>query len=284
VAAGAVAGAATWAAVRPLLARPAFARANYRGHVLPTAGGIALPVAVVAVEAVRAVVGGAGLRPRTDLARRSRRLALAATAGYAALGAVDDLAGTAEHRGFQGHLRALAAGRPTTGALKLVGGGVLGLGLAAGAGGRPRTPAAWAGVAADGLLVALAANLGNLLDRAPGRTTKAAALAFSPLAAAAMPAAVAGPAVVVGAGLGLLRPDLREQVMLGDAGANPLGAAVGLAIVLGTRRPVRLAALGLVAALNAASERVSFSAVIDRTPALRALDRAGARPEREALP
>ena len=31
---------------------------------------------------------------------------------------------------------------------------------------------------ADGALVALAANLGNLLDRAPGRTTKVALVAF----------------------------------------------------------------------------------------------------------
>ena len=34
----------------------------------------------------------------------------------------------------------------------------------------------------DAVLIALAANLGNLLDRAPGRTLKAAAIAYVPLA------------------------------------------------------------------------------------------------------
>jgi hypothetical protein len=88
-------------------------------------------------------------------------------------------------------------------------------------------------------------------------------------------AELAGPALVVGAGLGLLVPDLRERCMLGDAGANPLGAAVGVGVVLACSPGVRLAALVVVAALNLASELVSFTKVIDRTPPLRYLDRLG---------
>ena len=42
---------------------------------------------------------------------------------------------------------------------------------------------------------------------------------------------LAGPALVVGAGTAMLVPDLRERCMLGDTGANVLGAAVGLGVV-----------------------------------------------------
>ena len=65
--------------------------------------------------------------------------------------------------------------------------------------------------------------------------------------------------------------------MLGDTGANALGAAVGLGAVLTLGRPARLGVLIALVALNVASERVSFSRVIDATPPLRWFDRLGRR-------
>jgi hypothetical protein len=73
-------------------------------------------------------------------------------------------------------------------------------------------------------------------------------------------------------------PDLRERLMLGDAGANVLGAVVGLGVVLSCGTTVRLVVLLLVAALNVASEFVSFSKVINDTSALRAADQFGRQP------
>ncbi len=66
--------------------------------------------------------------------------------------------------------------------------------------------------------------------------------------------------------------------MLGDAGANALGALLGVAAVAGLRRPSRLVVLGTVAALTAASEKVSFTKVIAGNPALHRLDMLGRRP------
>ena len=66
--------------------------------------------------------------------------------------------------------------------------------------------------------------------------------------------------------------------MLGDTGANLLGAVLGLAVVLETSRPVRTVVLIALIFLNLASERVSFTKVIDATPGLRHLDRLGRRP------
>jgi len=82
---------------------------------------------------------------------------------------------------------------------------------------------------------------------------------------------------VVGAAAGLLPADLGERRMLGDTGANLLGAVLGLAVVLETSRPVRTGVLLALVLLNLASERVSFTKVIDATPGLRHLDRLGRR-------
>jgi hypothetical protein len=79
----------------------------------------------------------------------------------------------------------------------------------------------------------------------------------------------------MGAALGLVVPDLRERLMLGDAGANPLGGALGLGLVLTFSPGVRTIALVVLVALNLVSEVVSFSRVIDRVPPLRYLDGAG---------
>ena len=125
--------------------------------------------------------------------------------------------------------------------------------------------------------MALAANLGNLLDRAPGRTIKGAALAGGLLLLTHLDPSPPGLPVVLGAALALAWFDLREELMLGDAGANVLGGAIGLGAVLVCSPGVRVAILVVVALLNLASERVSFSAVIDRVGPLRALDRLGRR-------
>jgi hypothetical protein len=87
--------------------------------------------------------------------------------------------------------------------------------------------------------------------------------------------AVAGPA---GAALALLPEDLSERAMLGDAGANALGAMLGAAAAASLPRPARAALLAGFIGLTAASEVVSFTAVIERTPALRWLDMLGRRP------
>ncbi len=66
--------------------------------------------------------------------------------------------------------------------------------------------------------------------------------------------------------------------MLGDAGANALGAMLGAAAAIALPRPARVAVLAAVAGLTAASEAVSFTKVIERTPPLRWLDMLGRRP------
>ncbi|MEA3076800.1 MAG: hypothetical protein QOF60_1708 [Actinomycetota bacterium] len=260
-----------WLLLRPVFGAEVFARSNYRGHSLPTAAGLVLAVAVVGVEAVRILLAAAiGDDSRLHGARLG---VLVLVVGLALLGLIDDLAGDGERRGFRGHVEALAAGRLTTGGLKLFGGAALALVAVAAV--RPSSDVGF--LVADAALVALAANLGNLFDRAPGRTIKVAAIAFAAVVAGTRAAASLAPAaVVVGAALALVVDDLRERLMLGDTGANVLGGVIGLGVVVAGSPVVRLATLGGVLVLNGISEWVSFSRVIDRVPPLRAIDRLGA--------
>jgi len=273
VVAAAVAGAlATWVLLRTtaaVLASPTLDRENYRGHHLPTAVGLVLVAAVIAVDGGRTLLGVAGVGDAATAP--ARLLLLAAVVLFGFLGLVDDLLGDGGDRGLRGHLRAAAQGRVTTGFVKLGGGAAVALVLAGAADGdRP----GW--VLVDGALIALAANIGNLLDRAPGRTLKWGLVAYVPLATAAGTAASGvALAAVAGSAVVLLWGDLRERFMLGDTGANALGAALGVATVLEAPDAVRVGAVVALLALTLLSEVVSFSRIIDAVPPLRSFDRLG---------
>lgn len=221
-------------------------RTNYRGRQVSLVNGPVLAVAAAAS------------------CRTSWPAALAA-AGAGLVGAYDDAVGDLDQaKGLRGHAAALRQGRLTAGSIKVL--GVSAAALAATVAGGARAPR---DALLGGAVVAGSANLVNLLDLRPGRALKAGALA----------AGLLGEPGVGGACLALLPADLAEEAMLGDAGANALGAVLGVSLlrVLPGRFGRGMALAGLVL-LTAASERVSFSAVIDRTPALRALDRLGRRP------
>jgi UDP-GlcNAc:undecaprenyl-phosphate GlcNAc-1-phosphate transferase len=79
----------------------------------------------------------------------------------------------------------------------------------------------------------------------------------------------------MGAALGLLPEDLGERLMLGDAGANALGAALGLGALLTLGPGARLIVTVVLLVLNVAADVISFSKVIRSTPALDRLDKLG---------
>jgi len=262
-----------WPATAGLFGSVVLQRPNFRGRYLPTGAGVLIALAVVVVEGGRSLVAAAGVGTVTGPGL-VRVLVLVAVAGFAALGFVDDVLGGDAERGWRAHLRALAAGRLSAGGFKLVGGGALGLILASAAG---VGTVGW--VAADGALVALAANLANAFDRAPGRAIKVALAAWVPLALVAgngpVGVALAPP---VGAALGLLPEDLGERLMLGDAGANALGAVLGVGALLALGPGARLVVTALLVVLNLAAELTSFSRLINASPPLRRLDQLGRAP------
>lgn len=262
---GAVAAGATLAALAAVRRWPPggpqrWRRTNFRGRTVDLLGGPAAIAGAVATGVALAATGSPG--------------ALVVTATAGGLGLYDDLAGETHARGLRGHLLALREGRITTGLVKLA--GLVAAGALATASPRRGRRRRLVEVAVDTALVSGTANLVNLLDLRPGRAAKAAALVAVPLLA--VPAAAPAAAGALATAVVVLPGDLAERHMLGDGGANPLGALLGWALSAVPSRAVRAAALTVVVGLTLASERVSFSAVIDRTPALRAVDRLGRRP------
>jgi UDP-N-acetylmuramyl pentapeptide phosphotransferase/UDP-N-acetylglucosamine-1-phosphate transferase len=259
---------------------------------------VCVAAAVAGAPLVSAALPDSTQRAAAALAYAAGLLLPAGVAVVAVAGMADDLFGSEKDRGLGGHLRAVSEGSVTTGLLKLA---VIAL-MSAWAtapllvGGTDVLWAARPGVvawAAGAVLVAGTTNLVNLLDLRPGRALKVSgtlvvlalpALAFSlpPLRGALSPAgwevaAVVG-ALALGPMLACLPADLRERSMLGDAGANAAGFVTGLVLAHALSELTLVTAAAAVVALNLMSERLSFSAVIDRSPLLHDLDMIGRRP------
>ncbi len=291
----------TMRATQRLLAAASGARLAYAALTLAQPGGEQTwtrtnhrgePVTLLEGPAVTVAAAGAALAvPGLD-ARSRLALGLAA-AGAGALGCYDDLAGAQDRHGFRGHLGALARGEITTGAIKIAGIGATALAASIlldrrdpGASGTPSQQAAALARLTDVVintgLVAGSANLINLFDLRPGRAIKVSLLASLALSLGG-PEARAAAAAPAGAAAALLPEDLGERAMLGDSGANALGAMLGVAAAASLPRRSRLLVLGAITALTAASEKVSFTGVIARTPALNWLDMLGRRPAQSAM-
>lgn len=233
---------------------------NHRGVRVPAVLGLwLLGFGAASTLAVGAVDGltGAGV------------VAAAGCLLVAIAGLVDDLAPPGP-RGIRAHLAALVRRHVSTGIVKLV---VLTAAAVWCVGVVPSraTLARLVGV----VLVAGSANVVNGLDVRPGR-----ALRFSLPVAAALVGVVAWdhhpafPGIALGT-LVLLPWDTGERAMLGDAGANLVGFALGLAAfhaVHGTA--LAAAAVGIVA-VNVVAETVTLSRVIDALAPLRWYDRLG---------
>ena len=216
--------------------------------------------------------------------------ALVATTAAGAAGLADDLDAGAHDggtpaKGLAGHLGALARGRVTTGVLKIavIGSGALVSGVLLArcrgpvSGGRGPVPTAVDAVT-SAVTIAAWANVHNLLDLRPGRALKTAALLSGCLLADRREGTEAARTLAAGAlgvAVAALPEDLMEDTMLGDTGANAVGALVGTALAAHPGRTVRVLAALAGTALVLASERVSFTRVIAHTPVLAALDGLG---------
>lgn len=273
----AVAAALGWVSRRPLsalLVKSGAVRPNYAGKQVPVAMGLLFVVAATGGLAFQTVLSAFGrwywpsMRVE-DLP--SIQVTLITVAYFGLLGLVDDILGSRESRGFAGHFRTLLRkGELTTGALKALAGGLGAVVLAF-------THAAGLVDAILGtLIIALTANLINLLDLRPGRALKVFfvlfvaalcgsawsrwGLAFLPLAAAAL---VYAPM------------DLGAQGMMGDAGSNVLGASLGTIVALSWSFWPKVGWLAVLVAVHLYAEHYSISETIERVAVLRTLDRLG---------
>lgn len=252
---------------RDMMERSGHLRPNYAGRLVPASMGIPLVISATLASSAVMTFGGAG-------AALSAPCLLVVIAAMFA-GAVDDLFGSGDSRGIAGHAAALFRKRIlTTGILKAV--VVLTFAALAVRMAAPALPPPV--LVMNSAVVALAANFSNLLDLRPGRAAKAYLAGVATLVlTTGLPAPALVAVGLAGATLAEIKDDLAERTMLGDAGSNPLGAALGYWLVFATPLAVRVVALLVLSLVHVYAEQHSITAAIERNPLLRFLDALGRR-------
>jgi UDP-GlcNAc:undecaprenyl-phosphate/decaprenyl-phosphate GlcNAc-1-phosphate transferase len=251
-----------WILSRWLCRTLGLVRPNFQGVSIPAATGLTFVLVSLFAQLIFA---------------RQELPYLGAVLIFGVLGFLDDRFGDRSVGGFRGHVRAIFQGKPTTGSLKLIGGGLTALGAAFflhKISDASWEPAAWVKIGLQGLLIALSANAINLLDTRPGRAHFGFLVLALPSLVCLGLAGISWPLALVLLAILVEWPfDARARSMMGDTGANFLGALGGVLAVIYLPLWGQGAALILLSGLNIASERVSLQKLIASTPALAALDR-----------
>lgn len=223
-------------------------RRNFRGESIPTSLGLSFIIS-----------------SSVFLVSKDELLFALILVFFGLLGLVDDFLGSNDAKGLRGHF---TESYVSSGVLKAFGALAFAWAISL------NLTKSFGDHIINALIMASAANIINLLDLRPGRAGKAFLVMALPLIL--ITPVIRGPFLIIsGAVLGYLFWDLRGDVMMGDAGSNALGAALGLGIVWGTARIGKIIILVIFLALNLFAERISFSQVIEDNPILNFLDRLG---------
>ncbi|MEW6182364.1 MAG: hypothetical protein AB1500_04195 [Bacillota bacterium] len=240
-------------------------RPNYSGQNIPVGGGAVFFFALLPVVLISVIVF-------PEYMRQARIMSfIFVTALTTLVGIIDDTLGSRKVSGLKGHFRRLLGGELTTGGLKAIAIGIGSLFVFL-----PGSPL-WESVF-NAILTALTVNTLNLFDLRPGRAGKV----FLAVAAALTAAAWGRSEVflllaVSGALIAFLRVDLRAEAMMGDAGSNTLGAAIGLTAAWTLGLEARAVVFLLLLFLNLLAERYSLTVIIANNRVLNFIDRLGRR-------
>lgn len=247
---------------------------NYKGEMIPVGYGIYLWVMAMLFGLLHLIwmrTASTGM----ENTQPTSFMILCCSAVFI-LGWLDDTIGHSEPKGLTGHLKVLLEEkRWTTGMLKAAGIGFIAIWAAL------HFNAPWWMIVFQILLISLSSNFINLLDVRPGRAMKGFwLLALVLLAAAYMPGS-SGHSIwtillpfMIGT-LFLFPLDLQAKGMLGDAGANLLGFAIGYGAAATSPYWVQLILLALFIMLHWYAERYSLTQTIENIECLRVFDRWG---------
>jgi UDP-GlcNAc:undecaprenyl-phosphate GlcNAc-1-phosphate transferase len=241
-------------------------RKNYLGQTIPVSGGISFAISVLLVFLVYL------LTSRYD---SSFSTYLVGIITISFLGFVDDMLGQRDTLGFKGHFGSLFRGKLTTGGFKALGGGLLAFFLALLL--TDENSLFYSvDIIINTLIIALFANMLNLLDLRPGRSIKAY-LFFLVLIVLMASGRVNWLLIVplLGAVLVFLPYDLKAMVMMGDAGSNVLGLTLGYYSAIYLSLPFRIGVLLFLIAMHIYTEKYSLTRTIESVPWLRAIDQLG---------
>jgi len=209
-------------------------------------------------------------------------------AGSCIFGLFDDWVGDDNAKGFRGHIGSLVRGILTTGGIKMLSIGLLSL--------FTMISLYWSSteglvrIIAGTCVIALSANFINLFDLRPGRAGKIyslslpvclVAVAFGGNVFLDWPDIVSLALAGLGPLIAVWRYDIGEKGMLGDAGANSMGAFLGFLLATALPLWLLISWAVLMLALNLTGEYVSFSKIIERNRILNKLDLIGRKDDVE---
>lgn len=237
-------------------------RKNYQGVDIPVSAGISFPITIMLVFIFYVLLSWYD---------NSYHLFILGLISISFLGFIDDMLGQRDTLGFRGHFGALFKGRLTTGGLKALGGGLIAFFVSL------FISTGWGNIIINTLIVALFTNMLNLLDLRPGRAVKGFIIFLAAIVAVAVGKVdwlLVAP--LVGAVLWYVRLDLKAMVMMGDAGSNVLGFALGY-YCLGLPLYPRLGVLGFLVAMHIYTEKYSLTKTIEQVYLLRVVDKMGRR-------
>lgn len=236
-------------------------RPNYLGVSIPVSAGLSFPAAVMAVYMLAAIL---------SRYKPSFTIFMLGLMTISFLGFIDDMLGQRDTLGFKGHIGSLLRGTLTTGGLKAGGGFALAIFLA-----YFHSPNL-INLAINCLIIALFTNLINLLDLRPGRAVKGYLfflLVIIALARGRVEWLLMVP--LLGAVLYYFIFDIKARAMMGDAGSNVLGLALGYYTVLSLPFWYRSGFLIFLILIHVYTEKYSLSKTIEKIPLLRAVDQWG---------
>jgi UDP-GlcNAc:undecaprenyl-phosphate GlcNAc-1-phosphate transferase len=267
----AVSGLFTWVAVKAMrfaCRKWKLERPNFQGRKIPVGFGFILTIVTVLICLLSTVLA---LKSGDSDALSQAVLAFPVTVLiFGVIGLIDDIYGTREAGGFLGHIGLLRQGKLSTGFMKAVIGGIIALGTGTVMAGYDIT-----GSLVNALLIALSANLLNLLDLRPGRAVSCFWVWMIALAAFAKPSDAtwfAFAALFVPA-LWLTVQDRSARIMLGDAGSNVLGAMLGMFTACSVGITGRIVIVVLLICIHLYTEKYSISKFIEKNRILRKVDR-----------
>jgi len=246
-----------------IIQEASFLRLNYKNELIPVGVGIVFFLTTLLVITVFLPF----LPERASIKADAFLLAFAI---FTCLGLVDDVWGSKVTSGLKGHLFAsFKKGQLTTGAIKatfgLVGAALLTV-----------NTGSWLWVLVNILMVVLTVNTINLLDLRPGRAGKGflfLTVIFFILGWGEEE--IIFLAAVSGSLLAYLGFDLKAKTMMGDTGANALGAALGVVAVWVLAAPVKIIYLVCLIIFHIVTEKYSFTQIIAQNRFLNFLDLLG---------
>ncbi|MFP4660880.1 MAG: UDP-N-acetylmuramyl pentapeptide phosphotransferase [Halanaerobiales bacterium] len=235
---------------------------NYKGQSVPVVGGVVLIVFSMLFYYILYLIN--------FIERGLLEIYLFIVIIIGLMGLLDDIKGSKESQGLSGHLKSLMKGYLTTGILKIIITLVLSILVSV----QISNYNIYIHII-NAAVITLMTNFLNLLDLRPGRSMKFF-LIVSFLLILLKKNSIVYFLPLLAVFVFYFPFELKGRIMLGDSGANLLGAVLGFnTIIIIDSLFYKLVIMLFLLFMNIISEKISFSSVISRNRTLRWIDQFG---------